>query len=71
MPISPPSKKESKNEFISSCMSELSKEFPNQKQRAAVCYSKWSDKKSNASIIFEDGDDEIIYGNLANKQKKD
>lgn len=68
MPIPTPSKKESKNEFISSCMSELSKEFPDQKQRAAVCYSKWSDKKSNASIIFEDDSDEVIFGTLSEKE---
>ena len=61
MPIKSPKSKQSKNDFISSCMSDLSQEFPDQKQRAAVCYSKWSDKKSKASVIVEkdDGDEEV------------
>jgi hypothetical protein len=62
MPIPSPKKKQSKNDFISSCMSDLSTEFPDQKQRAAVCYGKWDDKKSKASVITDEGkDSETIY----------
>ncbi len=62
MPIKSPSKKQSKKEFMSSCMADLSKEFPDNKQRAAVCYSKWDEKKSKASVIANDGDDdEVIF----------
>jgi hypothetical protein len=34
---------ESEDEFISRCMgdSQMLKEFPDQEQRAAVCYSQW------------------------------
>lgn len=62
MPIPTPSKKESKDDFVSSCMSDLSKDFPDQKQRAAVCYSKWEDKKSKASVIVtDDKDKEFLF----------
>ncbi len=62
MPL--PSKKpsESKKEFISRCMgdTETNKTFPDQKQRAAVCYQRWGEKKSKASISYLIGDDEFI-----------
>ena len=37
---------ESEDEFISRCMgdADMNKEFPDQEQRAAVCYSQWRDK---------------------------
>lgn len=66
MPIPKPSKNEKQSEFVSKCMGDSSmlKEFPNQKQRAAVCYSQFS-KKSKASepLEWEDCSDEsfIIY----------
>lgn len=36
---------ETEDEFISRCMgdSQMLKEFPDQEQRAAVCYSQWKD----------------------------
>jgi hypothetical protein len=65
MPIPSPSKKQSKDDFISSCMTDLSKEFPNQKQRAAVCYSQWEQKKSKASVVTNEGEpsETIFMGN--------
>ena len=33
---------ETRDEFISRCMLELSSEFPDNKQRAAVCYAQLS-----------------------------
>lgn len=37
---------ETEDEFISRCMgdSTMNKEFPDEKQRAAVCYSQWRDR---------------------------
>jgi hypothetical protein len=50
MPIPNPKKSEKQGEFVSRCMGDntMNKEFPDQKQRAAVCYSQF--KKNNASI---------------------
>lgn len=41
MPIPNPSKDEEKDAFIGRCMGMLSKDFTDDKQRAAVCFSKW------------------------------
>jgi hypothetical protein len=50
MPIPNPKKSEKQGEFVSRCMGDetMNKEFPDQKQRAAVCYSQF--KKANAAI---------------------
>jgi hypothetical protein len=50
MPIPGPEKSEKQGDFVSRCMGDktMNKEFPDQKQRAAVCYSQF--KKANASI---------------------
>jgi hypothetical protein len=40
MPIPNPNKKETKEEFISRCMSELKDEYE-QNQRIAICLGKW------------------------------
>jgi hypothetical protein len=50
MPIPNPKKSEEQSDFVSRCMGDetMNKEFPDQKQRAAVCYSQF--KKANASI---------------------
>jgi hypothetical protein len=50
MPIPSPKKSEKQGDFVSRCMGDetMNKEFPDQKQRAAVCYSQF--KKANASI---------------------
>jgi hypothetical protein len=65
MPIpTPKSKKQSKKEFISSCMGDntMNTDYPDNKQRAAICYSQWDEKKSKASIVVSnDNEDEIIY----------
>lgn len=43
MPLPSPNKGESQNDFVSRCMSSdmMKSEFPDQKQRVAVCYSQW------------------------------
>jgi len=50
MPIPNPKKSEKQGDFVSRCMGDetMNKEFPDQKQRAAVCYSQF--KKANANI---------------------
>lgn len=47
MPIPKPRKGEAKDKFHTRCMgdSAMAKEYPDQKQRNAVCYSAWDDKK--------------------------
>jgi len=46
MPIPTPKSGESKDKFISRCMGSdiMNSEFPDQKQRAGVCYSQWRKK---------------------------
>lgn len=47
MPLPSPKGKTSQEKFISSCMANptMNKEYPDQKQRAAVCYSQWKRAK--------------------------
>jgi len=44
MPIPKPNENEGQDEFMSRCMSDkiMLSEFPEQEQRAAVCYRQWS-----------------------------
>lgn len=40
----------------------MNTDYPDNKQRAAICYSQWDEKKSKASIVVSnDNEDEIIY----------
>jgi hypothetical protein len=50
MPIPNPKKSEKEGDFVSRCMGDetMNKDFPDQKQRAAVCYSQF--KKASANI---------------------
>ena len=47
MPLPSPKPNEKKENFISRCMETVTKEekdkWPDQKQRAAICYSQWND----------------------------
>ena len=54
MPIPNPKKSEKEGDFVSRCMGDetMNKDFPDQKQRAAVCYSQF--KKGNASVEASD-----------------
>ena len=66
MPLPKPSKNQKQSEFISKCMGDntMNKDFPQQKQRAAVCYSQFKRKvKASESLDWEDSSDEsfIIY----------
>ncbi len=66
MPLMSPKKTEKQKEFVSRCAGDSSmlKEFPDQKQRIAVCYSQFKRKaKASESLDWEDSMDEsfIIY----------
>ena len=54
MPLPSPKGKQDKGNFINNCMGSdsMKKEFPDQKQRAAVCYSKWRKAKGTIEIDF-------------------
>ncbi len=47
MPMSKPKKSEDKQEFVSRCIADLTREekdkWPSSKQRAAICYSEWGE----------------------------
>lgn len=64
----PPKKGENRSAFINRCMSDdsMKKEFPDQKQRVAVCMSKWSkaneepltnEEKAALAILMEKNND--------------
>ena len=63
MPIPNPKGPEAKKDFVSRCMSDsvLTEEFPDEKQRAAVCYSKWRNAKGSEYIPEDEDSDFIIY----------
>lgn len=66
MPLVNPKKAEKEKEFISRCAGDSSmiKEFPNPKQRLAVCYNQLKkNSKASESIDWEDCSEEdfIIY----------
>ena len=48
MPLPKPRKQESEQEFVSRCMGDdmMDKDFKDQKQRAAVCYSQFKTRKT-------------------------
>ena len=51
MPIPNPKGSEAKKKFVTRCMGDnvMTKEFPDGKQRAAVCYSKWKKRPKHQS----------------------
>jgi hypothetical protein len=66
MPLPKAKKGEKQSDFVSKCMGDemMNKDFPDQKQRAAVCYSQFKRKaKASESLDWEDCMDEsfIIY----------
>jgi hypothetical protein len=48
MPLPSPKGSEKQSDFVSRCMgtSVMKNDFPDQKQRAAVCYSQWRKAKN-------------------------
>jgi|LauGreDrversion4_2_1035121.scaffolds.fasta_scaffold01389_9 hypothetical protein len=63
MPIPKPKNKEKKSEFVSRCIgdTQMGKDFPDQKQRIAVCYSQWEKSKAEASVVAGEGENEFLY----------
>lgn len=68
MPLPNPHKKEERDEFVSRCMGDeaMNKEFKNDKQRVAVCYSlykKAKQAKGEDGVNWDDskGDNPLIY----------
>ena len=49
MPLPKPKEEETENEFIGRCMADetMQNEYPDQKQRAGVCYSIFRKKKND------------------------
>lgn len=62
MPLPMPGKKEKKTDFISRCMSNETskKDFEDNKQRVAVCYTQWESAKKKAKGSIEIGEDEFL-----------
>lgn len=52
MPLPKPNKDEKEKDFISRCMSNetMKKEYPDGKQRVAVCYSQFKSKAESDSL---------------------
>lgn len=50
MPLPKPTKGETQKKFVSRCMGNptMRSDFPDQKQRAAVCYSQWNKPKKKS-----------------------
>ena len=63
MPLPTPKNKEKKSEYISRCIGDkqATKDFPDQKQRIAVCYSSWDKAKKDAQVVAGEGMDEFLY----------
>jgi len=47
MPIPKPRENEKESEFIGRCMGDevMNRDYPDSKQRVAVCYNSWREKK--------------------------
>lgn len=63
MPLPVPKNKEKKTDFVSRCVgdNQTGKDFPDQKQRIATCYSLWEKAKKNAQVVAGEGDMEFLY----------
>jgi len=63
MPLPTPRNNEKRGDFISRCVSNLTgkDEFNDNKQRVAVCMNIFKDAESKASVVFEDGEDTILF----------
>lgn len=62
MPLPNPKKSEKQGDFISRCAGNetMNKDFPNTKQRIAVCYSQWQKAKASAMASVGEGNDEVL-----------
>jgi hypothetical protein len=62
MPLVTPKKNEKQGDFISRCAGNdtMNKDFPNTKQRVAVCYSEWQKAKASAFASIGEGKNEVL-----------
>lgn len=53
MPIPTPHSNESEKKFLSRCMSNkvMLEEYPDAKQRSAICYSQYRKKKTKGALV--------------------
>lgn len=63
MPLPNPKKQEKRSEFVSRCIGDdqTAKDFPDQKQRIAICYSQWDKAKKEATATVGMGDNEVLF----------
>jgi len=55
MPLIKPKKSEKQSDFIERCMGNktMNSEYPDQKQRSAVCYTQWKNKDKKSKSAFD------------------
>jgi hypothetical protein len=63
MPLPKPKNQEKRSEFVSRCIGDdqTAKDFPDQKQRIAICYTQWESAKKEATAIVGSGDNEVLF----------
>jgi hypothetical protein len=63
MPLPKPGKQEKRSEFVSRCIGDKQtfKDFPDQKQRIAICYTQWDQAKASADVVVGSGDNEVLF----------
>ena len=63
MPLPAPQKNEEQDKFISRCMGNptMNKDFKENAQRAAVCYSQYMKRKSNSKGKAVEWDDDVVF----------
>lgn len=71
MPLPDPKKNEKQGDFISRCAGNdtMNKDFPNTKQRVAVCYSQWQKAKASAFASVGNGENEVLI-NFEGRKKE-
>lgn len=64
MPIPSPSKNQDQDSFMQDCMGDptMNKDYKDQKQRAAICYRQYSERKKKKSTASE----EVKWSDVAN-----
>lgn len=72
MPIPSPSKDEKQSVFMSRCMGNetVKKEFPDQKQRTAICFSKFRKKSKSSHTQFTEGEVDALNSLMQNSSKE-
>jgi hypothetical protein len=64
MPLPTPKKNQEEDSFMQDCMGDptMNKDFKEQKQRAAVCYRQFSERKKKKSTASE----EVKWSDISN-----